>query len=119
MLYSIEGLELFESWDVGSTIKSLEEINPDILLLDIIMPEESGISVLKYLNSVNIKIAVIVLTNYSNTATRRECLENGADYFFDKSTEHKKAVNLIRRMVLDSAGKRKDSQDSGAVGNER
>jgi two-component system, OmpR family, response regulator len=41
------------------------------------------------------KAPVIVLTQYPNPAYRERCLEMGADYFFDKSTEFDRVMELL------------------------
>jgi CheY-like chemotaxis protein len=38
---------------------------------------------------------VVVLSNAASEAHRRECLRRGADYFFDKSLEFERALELI------------------------
>lgn len=38
---------------------------------------------------------VVVLSNAASEPHRRECLRRGADYFFDKSLEFERAIQLI------------------------
>lgn len=70
-----------------------------MVILDIWMPEESGIEVLQ-----NIKLRervpiVIILTNYSYPQYRKRCLELGADYFFDKSTELDRMIETREKLT--------------------
>ena len=39
---------------------------------------------------------VIMLTNFSNEPYRRRCFQLGADYFFDKSNEFEKVIQVLR-----------------------
>jgi len=39
---------------------------------------------------------VIMLTNFSNEPYRRRCFQLGADYFFDKSNEFDKVIQVLR-----------------------
>jgi DNA-binding NarL/FixJ family response regulator len=62
-------------------------LQPDVVILDINMPGGSGIEVLHEIKQQTPAPTVIMLTNYSQPQYRRRCLDAGADYFFDKSTE--------------------------------
>jgi DNA-binding NarL/FixJ family response regulator len=41
------------------------------------------------------RVLVVVLSNAASESHRRECLRLGADYFFDKSLEFERAIELI------------------------
>ncbi len=99
LLQNITSLSIIESTTAKSTINKIEEYNPDILLLDLRMPEGSGYDVLKYLRDKTIKPVIIVLTNSSDGLSRKKCFEDGCDYFFDKAKEHKDAVRLVKEFV--------------------
>ncbi len=78
-----------EGYELYHTLK------PDIIILDIRMPDESGIKLLKKIKQVDTKIIIAILTNYPYSAYRKRCKELGADYFFDKSTEFSKIKDVI------------------------
>lgn len=48
------------------TIHAIEEHKPDILILDIRMPNGDGFSVLEHLEKKGVSIPVVILTNYNN-----------------------------------------------------
>lgn len=60
-----EGYEIETAFDGEEGIAKAKEFNPDLILLDIIMPKLDGISALKELkkNPATKKIPVIMLTN--------------------------------------------------------
>ncbi|PIS22963.1 response regulator [candidate division WWE3 bacterium CG08_land_8_20_14_0_20_40_13] len=60
--------------------------NPNIILLDIILPDKDGLHILKELKSdpLTKKVPVIMLTNFGSDANVREALENGAEDFLLK-----------------------------------
>ncbi len=74
----------------------VRSLGPDAVVLDIRMPGESGMWLLEKIRQLDISPTVIVLTNYPYAAYRRRCKDLGADYFFDKSTEFHKAVEVLR-----------------------
>ncbi len=71
-------------------LESLHKLKPDVVILDIQMPGGSGIGLLQEMKRGNQPPLVIVLTNQSYPQYRRKCLDAGADFFFDKSTEFDK-----------------------------
>ena len=91
---------------VGEAMNSKEAIiitqimSPDVILLDISIPGKSGIHVLKEIKELNPETKVIVLTNYSESYYRNICMDLGADYFFDKSTEFEKVPDVLVSMLV-------------------
>lgn len=63
----------------------LETHRPDLILLDILMPEMDGIGVLKEIQRKGYHIPVIMLTNMSQDFDRVECQKLGALDFIVKS----------------------------------
>lgn len=80
---------------VAEAISAIGEVQPDVVILDIRMPDGSGIDVLQTIKQDNPAPAVIVLTNYPYPAYRQKCLQAGADFFLDKSTEFDQIPELI------------------------
>lgn len=69
--------------------------NPEIIILDIRMPGESGIKLLERIKRESPQTTVIILTNYPYQAYRQHCEKLGANFFLDKSTEFEKIAELI------------------------
>jgi len=84
-----EALELFKS------------LRPDVLILDIRMPETNGIQTLEALKRNGAEAAVIVLTSFPNRHYRERCLQAGAAYFFDKATEFEQVAEVLRQLTSD------------------
>jgi DNA-binding response OmpR family regulator len=82
-----EGYDLMVAENGLEALKKLEEKNPDLILLDIIMPYMDGIEVLKKLkeNEEWKKIPVIILTNLSQKEEVEEGLKIGANDYLIKS----------------------------------
>jgi DNA-binding NarL/FixJ family response regulator len=40
-----------------------------------------------------------VITNYPYPQYQKKCLENGADYFLDKSSEFEKIVGILQTLI--------------------
>ena len=80
---------------VAEAISAIVKLQPDVVILDIRMPDGSGIDVLQTIKQGEPAPAVIVLTNYPYPAYRQKCLQAGADFFLDKSTEFDQIPELI------------------------
>lgn len=78
-------------------LKKLDPL-PDVLLLDINMPNLNGIEVLKQLKSESIDIKVIFLTVHNEVNYLMKAMDIGADGYVLKdsdSSELKKAINCV------------------------
>jgi DNA-binding NarL/FixJ family response regulator len=47
---------------------------------------------------------VIMLTNFAHEQYRQKCLQLGADYFFDKSTEFDRVTEVLRKLPSGQEG---------------
>jgi len=99
MLSEITELEnISQARDSLEAISSFQKLNPEVVILDIRMPGGSGIDVLQEIKKSNQPPVVIVLTNYPYPQYRRKCIDAGADFFFDKSTEFDKVIEVLKQL---------------------
>jgi DNA-binding NarL/FixJ family response regulator len=77
-------------------------LKPDVIILDVQMRNGGGIELLKNIKQMNPTSHVIVLTNEAYPEIRNRCLDAGADYFFDKSTEYREMVTVLSGAPLRS-----------------
>ena len=99
-LAEVAGLEIIGHADcVADGIMEIREAKPDVVILDIRMPDGSGLEVLESLKKHPSPPTVIMLSNYNFPQFRRKCLENGARYYFDKSTEFHRVGEVLRSLV--------------------
>ena len=78
---------IFHAGTSAEAQSSLHRIQPTLILLDINLPDASGIDLLKTIKKTYPAIVVIMLSNQSGDFYRNRCKSLGADYFIDKSTE--------------------------------
>ena len=103
MLVELPGIEIVgQAGDAAEAIKSIQKLHPDAVVLDIRMIGGSGIDVLKGIKKSEPSTVVIMLTNYPYAQYRKKCMDEGADYFFDKSSEFEKVAEVIRQLAEDS-----------------
>ncbi len=102
MLSEIEGIEIIgQAQNSLDAVELIEKLNPHVVILDIRMPQENGIKVLKAIKKDNHHIKVIIFTNYPYPQYRKRCMDLGADFFFDKSTEFEKLVDTVKYLTHD------------------
>jgi len=87
--------------EAGNSVEAMEVVRktkPDVVILDIKMPGESGLQVLRKLKNEFGELKIIMLTNYSDSQYKAECLMNGADYFLCKSDEFNKLPEVFSKL---------------------
>jgi len=78
----------------------LKGIKPDVVLLDINLPDRSGIELLKHIHHQQEHPKVIMITNQSTEYYKKICSSLGADYFFDKSNEFERIPEALATLQL-------------------
>lgn len=87
-----------EASDGIDCIEKLKKLSPDILLLDINMPNMNGIEVLKKMKEEDKLVKILLFTAYEKTDFLLQAFDLGVDgYILKKSNskELKKAINII------------------------
>lgn len=87
-----------EASDGIECLEKLKNVKPDILLLDINMPNMNGIDVLKELKEKNDPIKVLILTVHSEVEYLVKAVDIGANGYILKdsgSAELKQAINAV------------------------
>jgi DNA-binding NarL/FixJ family response regulator len=98
MLEELAGIKVVgQAENVAEAISAIRILQPDVVILDIRMPGGSGIDVLQTIKQDEVAPMVIILTNYPYPAYRQKCLQAGADFFLDKSTEFDQIPELFER----------------------
>ncbi|MDX9992212.1 MAG: response regulator [Anaerolineales bacterium] len=96
----VNGFRVFKSYASGPAIEIIEREAPDIVILDVMMPEISGIEILKIMRAKPslAKIPVIVVSAKSMPADIKTGLEAGASVYLTKPVgflDLKQAVEQI------------------------
>jgi DNA-binding NarL/FixJ family response regulator len=87
-----------EAADGAEAIRLIQELRPDIILLDLSMPRLNGLEALQRIKAARPEIKVIIVTAHSEDAYRRAAEEGGADAFLVKKTLGTVLLPTIRRL---------------------
>jgi two-component system response regulator DevR len=98
LIDGIDGIEVVgEAGTPAEAIAGIRRTHPDYVLLDYQLVGGTGLDVLRDVHAGAPEITFIVLTNHATTQHRRACLDAGARFFFDKSTEFGEVPSAITR----------------------
>jgi DNA-binding NarL/FixJ family response regulator/signal transduction histidine kinase len=96
-LSKVAGLQVIGTASSGAeALIMARELHPDILLLDVQMPDQDGISVLRKLRLEQVPVRVVMLTAHFADAYITEALQNGAAGFLYKDVEIEDLAQAIR-----------------------
>ena len=82
--------------DGNEGIRLVQEMQPDIVLLDKRMPIIDGISVLKHLKKIGLQMPIVMLTTSSNEQDLLDALKAGASGYLLKDMEPDGLVSALR-----------------------
>ena len=87
-----------EAEDGAAALKLIEELQPDVILMDLNMPKMSGLEAIEHLKEKNSQVPIIILTTYNEDELMVRGLASGAKGYLLKDTSRE---NLFR--TLESA----------------
>ena len=103
MISELPGIKVIgQAENAENAISSIRILKPDVTILDIRMPGGSGFEVLENIKRDKWTPLMIVLTSYPYPQYRKKCLDSGADYFFDKSSEFQKVIKVLKKFIKES-----------------
>lgn len=80
--YEAEGVP-----DGASAIRAAERDSPEMAVVDLRLPDESGLDVVRQLKAIDASTAIVVLTGYGSIATALESVRLGAMHYLTKPTD--------------------------------
>ncbi len=89
-----EGYKVYSEESAEKSLKIVKEVLPDLILMDLMMPEMNGIDLLKEVKSLNQNILVILLTGHASVDSAVDAMKAGAFDYLEKpfKIEHIKVV---------------------------
>ena len=96
-----EDLNLEFSASGSEALARLEEINPDLILLDVMMPQMDGIEVCRRIRT-NLRLAevpIILITSLNDRETRLDGLNAGADEYITKPFDRLELLARVRNVL--------------------
>lgn len=102
ILNNLDNVEIIgEAINGVEALELIEDKKPDLMLLDIRMPEMNGIEVLKKIKEKKIDIITCMLTGCPRAQYGARCFAEGADYFFEKDYDIEHLLKVISSLAID------------------
>ena len=89
-----------KSHSVHDTVKMINKLKPDVVILEIQMNDGGGCTFVRQVKREMFAPVVVILTNFSASQYRKDFLDAGADFYFDKSFEFEKAVEVLEELQI-------------------
>ncbi len=89
-------------------LQMADEVSPDVVLLDLRLPDMDGLDVLRALKSRHSELAVIIITGYGQIQSAVEAIKAGATDYLEKPFEHLEKLKLAVTRALDEVRARRE-----------
>lgn len=93
------GHETIEASNGREGLDKICNDQPDIVLLDIHMPEMDGLELLSVLRETHTDVHVIVVSADVQDITKDKCIDLGVSYFFNKPPDKEKLKIAIEKIL--------------------
>jgi two-component system, NarL family, response regulator DevR len=91
-----------EAYSVASAVAEATNLKPDVMLLDVRLPDGNGFEACRQLQKLNLDVRVLILTSFADDETIFESLAAGADGYLLKEID---SEGLVRAIENVAAGK--------------
>jgi two-component system response regulator AtoC len=98
-LLSDEGFNVLEASTGIEVVEKVKEASPDLVIMDVRMPELDGIEALARLKSTNPKTAVLIMTAFGSSNAAIRAMELGAFDYITKPFELDKISHSVKRVL--------------------
>jgi DNA-binding NarL/FixJ family response regulator len=85
-----------QAYSVREALELFRSFIPCVVILDIDLPDGSGIDLLQTFKKERPSVVVAMLTNYPTSEFKESCLTFGADHFYEKSN----ITGLIQKLKM-------------------
>ena len=98
-LLTIEGYSVALAENAAQGLKRLENGSYDLVLLDLMMPDRSGLELLDDLRARDRETPVFLITAYGSIEVAVQALKSGANDYFSKPWDNEKLLIEIDRQI--------------------
>jgi two-component system response regulator RegA len=85
--FEVRGFEVRGAPDAASAIAAARHDSPEMAVVDLRLPDGSGLDVVRALKQIDPATAIVVLTGYGSIATALEAIRLGAAHYLTKPTD--------------------------------
>ncbi len=98
-LFTLRNYSVITATSGTKALELIKKENPNIIILDIRMPDISGMEVLKEVRKNYPKMRVIMLTGVEDEATKNMAMGLGASGYLTKPYSYSELIDLSRKLI--------------------
>ena len=98
-LFDQDKYQILEASNGKLGLQMVIEEKPDLIFLDLLMPEMDGIDVLKAMKDLNIDLPVIVLSADIQTTVKNKCMQLNAFHFMNKPPIKEDLQDIVKKAL--------------------
>lgn len=91
--------EMFLADRVDAGIVLLREKKPDLVIMDIRMPEKTGIEGLQEIREINPHVSIVMLTGFGDLETAQQAIRFGANDYLQKPFDAEEIQRVVKKYV--------------------
>ena len=110
-----EGYEVFTAADGNAGLKAARALKPDLIILDLMLPEMNGLEMLRKLREEGNVTPVIILTALDSVEDKVEGLNSGADDYLVKPFDFRELLARVRTLVRRSSDQQRPILKCGGL----
>jgi len=99
------GWETYQTGKGHETLEIVSKMSPDLVLLDLKMPEISGLDLIEGIKHLDSTITVVILTGYGSIATAMQGFRLGADHYLGKPVDADQILAAYQEVQAGLPGK--------------
>lgn len=98
-IVTLEGFEVQQAGDGKTGLRKLEQYDIDVVICDVKLPHENGVSLSKAIKEKYPSIEIILLTAYGNIPDSVQAIKNGAFDYITKGDDNNKIIPLLYKAI--------------------
>lgn len=114
-LMKVEGFKTLQAYDGKTALGLVQSEKPDVMLLDMKLPDMGGMEVLRQARDLDEYLPVIVVTGYSEARGATRAMKAGAFEYLGKPFESTEVVRVVTQGVAERKSRREVKELSGQL----
>ncbi|MDD1779300.1 MAG: response regulator [Candidatus Helarchaeota archaeon] len=101
IIQKIENIEICgEATNGFEAIKQYEKLKPDLVTMDLVMPEKGGIEAIEDIRKIDSKAKIVVISALGQEALVLEAAKKGAKDFITKPFKQAQIIEVMNRILV-------------------
>lgn len=92
-------------------LEKIDQLKPDLIIVDVKMPGMSGLEMIQKLKSANVNCKAIILSGYSDFSYAQKALEYDVEYYLLKPVDRKSLVEKVKTIYDSIVREKREEED--------